>query len=114
MRVGGDELQPARLVALGKRHLQGGGGAERGGDPLARPRLLFRLRERRDFLGGAAKDHRVAALQPHYALALGGKRVHQGNDAILLAGWLVAAFADRDFFRLRRAISMMAGATRSS
>src|SRR2546430_16320930 len=39
----------------------------------------------RDFFGGAAEDHRIAALESHHPLAALGERNHQTIDIVLPA-----------------------------
>src|ERR1700730_10215302 len=52
-------------------------------------------RARAALLAAPAKDHRVAALEPHHTLARPRERDHQPVDLVLPARGSVAGFADQ-------------------
>ena len=78
------------MVAMGERDAGVGGAGERGGDAGYDFELDAVRAQHFQFLAAAAEHERIAALQPHHALA--GARVleHQRVD-LLLRGVVVAA-----------------------
>ena len=88
------------MVAMCQRHLQcrrsAAGGSHAGHDLDRHASTLQGCY----LLASPAKNHRVAAFQPHHMLAR-LRQLHQhAGDFFLRAGRLVATFANRDALRL--------------
>ena len=74
--MGGEERDPQGLLTKRQRHFGFGCGAEPGGDAGNDGVRNARLAQRRDFLAAAPENERIAALEPHRALA-GARRFDQ-------------------------------------
>ena len=98
--MAGDILQPARAFAVGEREAELGGRALRRGNAGNDLDRDIGSLAGRDFLGCAAEDQRIAALEAHDALALFGEAHHQRIDVVLLAGGSKAGLADQHLARL--------------
>ena len=81
--VAGDEGDRGGVVAVGDRDARVGGGRDAGGDAGHDLELDPGLAQRFALLAAAAEDERVAALQPHHALA-GPRRLDQPLADLLL------------------------------
>jgi len=92
-----DILHPACALAVGERKAKLGRSALRGGDTGHHVDRDVRLLACGNFLGGAAKNEGIAALEADHAFALPGEAHHQGIDVFLLAGRLEAGLTHEHF-----------------
>ena len=97
----GHERDRAREAPLGHRDAGVGGGGDAGGD-AGHDLEGDALRPQREcLLAAASEDERVAALQPHDALAFLGAAHHQRLGLLLRHGLPAALLADEQQLRVR-------------
>ncbi len=98
-RMGGDVLHPARHGPVGERNAKARRRAAGGGDAGHDFAGDASRTDFRHFLGEPAENGGVAALQAHHALAAQRHLDDQLRNVFLVAGFAVAALADRDALR---------------
>ena len=95
-RMAGDEDDAVGVVAVGQRHADRRRRGEAGGDAVDDLDLEPERAQVRGFLAAAAEHERVAALEPHDALAAQRLGRHQPLDEGLRRARAAAALADLD------------------
>jgi len=94
--VAGDEDASLRVIAMGQRNAGVGGASGRCGDARANLERNAVLGELFDLFAAATEDERVAALEPHHALALARQPHQQVADLLLRQRVVGAPLADID------------------